>query len=377
MLAAAECLCCSRLNRRYAHNSANYWGGSLSPACSGRAFTLVELLVVIAIIGVLISLLLPAVQTAREAARRAQCINNLRQLATATQNYETQHSILPPSAILDPAEKTFGGNPYPIVDHRIGKGSSWAVILLPFLEQQSLYDAIDRTKSIFEQPNEPQAQTITALICPSDGASPSRFYHRTVTRGKYFAKGNYAAYVSPFHVDLQLVYPGALIATGQSLARIEDGLSNTIVFSEVRTLNAEQDERGVWALPWAGASVLSFDMHHHCSSGRFYCPDEPIYRASPISMGLTQRPNTLGPAMDTISLCPEALQVEAQLQGMPCVKWIWPTGLLGYYSAAPRSLHPGGVNIAFLDGHVGFLADEVDEVAMAYMISINDGQVVP
>ncbi len=339
-----------------------------------HGFTLVELLVVIAIIGILVALLLPAIQAAREAARRAQCISNLHQLAIATLNYETQTNSLPPSGKSNPSEKTYGGNPYPVVDHRTGKGWSWAFILLPFIEKQNLYDTLDKSKSIFEQPSEPQAQRITAYLCPSDGVSPSRFFHKTVTRGKYFAKGNYAAYVSPFHIDLQLLYPGALITTGQSLSRIEDGLSNTIVFSEVRTLDAEEDERGVWALPWAGASLLAYDMHHNCSTGDIYCTDEPIFRASPLSMGQTQRPNSLGPAMDTLSLCPVTLQAEAQIQGMPCLQWIWPIGLFGYYSAAPRSMHPGGVNVAFLDGHVGFLIDEVDERVMAYQISINDGQ---
>jgi len=348
-----------------------------------RGFTLVELLVVIAIIGVLISLLLPAAQAAREAARRIQCVNNLRQIALATQNYESSHGMLPPSAVLDPVELKFGSDTtYPAVDHRLGKNFSWVVALLPFLEQQNLYERFDLSKSVFEQENEPQSQPLTSLMCPSDDASLRYFSDAELTQGKRFAKGNYAAYVSPYHIDMQLLYPGALIATGQPLKRIEDGLSNTIVFAEVRTLDVEQDERGAWALPWAGTTILSMDLHHKCAGAGDSCPDyvkcpnERYYRPSPCSLGVAQTPNSNGEVVDTLHFCANGsdLQRQADLEGMPCVPWIGRIGLNGYYSASPRSLHPGGVHVAYLDGHTGFLSDEVDEFSMAYRISINDGQ---
>ncbi len=340
-------------------------------------FTLVELLVVIAIIGVLISLLLPAVQAAREAARRIQCENNLRQIALATLNYESANHELPPSANLDPSEKIYSEVTYPVVDHKFGKRLSWAVTLLPWLEQQNLYDSFDVSKSAFEQKSEAQSQFVSGYLCPSDQAYLRYFDNAEFSQGKQFAKGNYAAYVSPFHIDLQLLFPGALVATGQSVRRIEDGLSHTIAFSEVRTLDNEEDERGVWALPWAGASILSFDMHHLCASEKTYCPEERHFRANPQSLGQTQTPNDLGPVKDTIHLCASggAQQLAADIEGMPCRKWVWPIGVKGFYSASPRSLHPGGVNVAYLDGHTGFALDEVDEFSFAYRISINDGQV--
>jgi len=339
------------------------------------AFTLVELLVVIAIIGVLISLLLPAIQAAREAARRIQCTNNIRQIGLAALNYESGHGILPPAAVLDSAEMEFGSETYPVVDHRLGKQFSWAVLLLPYLEQQNLHAQFDLKKSVFEQFQEPQAQFVSSYLCPSDEAFSRRFVDEKLTRGKSFAKGNYAAYVSPFHIDLQLVYPGALIVTGQPLKRIEDGVSRTLGFSEVRTLDATQDERGVWTLPWAGASLLSFDMHHLCASGSSQCPEDRYFRANPRSLGQTQTPNSQGPVLDTLRLCSDSLKTEAQLAGMPCRKWIWPIGLAGFYSASPRSLHPGGVNVAYIDGHTSFVTDDVDEFSMAYKVSINDGQI--
>jgi len=344
-------------------------------------FSLVELLVVIAIVGVLISLLLPAVQAARESARRAQCVNHLKQLALATLSYESTHGYLPPSAYLDSVEKKFKpkGSPsilYPVVDQKLGKQISWVVTLLPYIEQRNLYDRFDLSLPIFEQQHEPQANSVSALLCPSDNASASFFVDETLTGGKLFAKGNYAAYVSPYHIDMQLVYPGAMIATGQPISRIEDGASNTVVFSEVRTLQHSQDERGAWALPWAGSSILSFDMHPKCSVGSI-CPHENRYQANPISLGVTQVPNSSGRVVDTLHYClSDSEQARQSLfEDMPCGKWIGRIGTSGYYSAAPRSLHLGGVNIAYVDGHVDFLTDEVDEFTMAYLVSINDGQV--
>ncbi len=353
------------------------------PAAESAGFSLVELLVVIAMIGVLISLLLPAVQAAREAARRIQCTNNLKQIGLATLSYESVHGVLPRSGRLATDELTFVSSENEVVyaasNHQQGTQISWAVEILPYVEQQNLYDAFDLTQTAFEQASEAQATFVTGYLCPSDQAYGRYFVDEELTLGKRFAKGNYAAYVSPFHIDLQLLYPGAIIATGQPISRVEDGSSQTIAFSEVRTLEVEQDERGAWVLPWAGSSVLSFDMHHKCSpldgQSRTNCPDDQFFRANPISLGQTQAPN--GGLNDTIHLCQDGSphQQLADLQGMSCTKWRWPIGITGYYSAAPRSRHPGGVQVAYLDGHTGFLNDDVDEFSMAYRISINDGQI--
>ena len=94
---------------------------------------------------------------------------------------------------------------------------SWAVLLLPFVEETNLYNQFDQTKTILKQANEPQQQTVPVYLCPSDAARGRFYSDATYTTGKRFAKGNYAAYVSPMHTDLQLVYPGALISTGQKL----------------------------------------------------------------------------------------------------------------------------------------------------------------
>jgi len=315
-------------------------------------FTLVELLVVIAIIGILISLLLPAVQSAREAARRMQCSNHLKQLSLAVHNYEETFS-------------RYGE------DLRSGTMISWVVLLLPYIEQRPLHEQFDFTRSVFDQPNNPQEQHVAALNCPSDAAEDRWFVSSSLTQGKRFAKGNYAAFVSPFHTDLQRRFPGALAAQSNRMSDIQDGTSNTFLLSEVRTRDHQEDQRGAWAVAWTGASILSFDMHHAHPSADWDTTGR--YEANPASLGWTQPPNCQGPNMDMLYACPD--QPAAQMEGMPCAVYTVGTSLQ-YLSAAPRSQHPGGVQVSFVDGHVGFLVDEVDETAMAYMCSPEDGHTV-
>jgi prepilin-type N-terminal cleavage/methylation domain-containing protein/prepilin-type processing-associated H-X9-DG protein len=337
-------------------------------------FTLVELLVAIAIIGVLIAMLLPAIQQAREAARRTQCVNNIRQLAIATHSYTDIHKKLPPSGIVAETTLKYGTRDYPVFDQRSGKMFSWVVVLLPYMEESNLYDQFDQTKTVLNQPNEPQQKTVPSLLCPSDAASGRLYFDPSFTSNKKFAKGNYAAYCSPMHSDLQLLYPGALISTGQKLGRIVDGLSKTIVFSEVRTLDDNRDERGVWALPWNASTLLSLDMHHdtNANGGGYFNQ----FKSSSAYAYQTQTPNTIGPNEDVLLGCPDDMLASAQTQRMPCIKWAWSLGLGGYISAAPRSSHIGGVNVAYLDGHVDFIRDEINSMTFANLIDIRDNEVL-
>ena len=365
------------------------------------AFTLVELLVVIAIIGVLVALLLPAVQSAREAARRTQCVNQLKQTALAAINYESAHKVLPPSGLSEVIRKTYdppGEAPpfeYDVVDQRYGRMTSWVVLLLPYLDNSSLADNFDLEKSVIERAGDPQAVAIPSLTCPSDGSGATYFADDVLTKGRVFAKGNYAAYASPTHTDLQLLYPGAFIAGGLPLKRVIDGATHTVGLSEIRNLPATSDERGAWALAWNGATLLAMDLHHSSSAtgslkAEYYMDVNLLHlvqtpnHVDPVALaGLPRPPEAIG---DVTMRCPpdqtSVERVTLAREGMPCSNWVGinsstsPTshsvGLLGYLSAAPRSAHPGGVNAAFLDGHVVFWADDIDPVAMALMIDIRD-----
>lgn len=344
-------------------------------------FTLIELLVVVAIIGTLVALLLPAVQSARESARRTQCANHLKQIALASLQYEQARGRLPDSGLV--RLRHDGEFDIDVFNPFGGKQIGWGVLILPYLEAANLADSFDLEVQINLQQSDAATRRPPVYACPSDESSGRFFQHSILTRDKPLAKGNYAAYCSPFHVDLQLQYPGALVAGGQRAGAIEDGMSRTLAFSEVRTLDDPSDERGVWTLPWTGASLLAFDMHplgwkiDHDGTGEgdSYRPeDRAAFVASPESVGETQRPNQTGPNSDVLYFCTEPQQATSHAERMPCVRWNRVLGARGYLSAAPRSNHSGGVNGAYLDGHVAFLPNDIDDFVMAYAISVNDSE---
>src|SRR5262245_35023352 len=192
-------------------------------SCRRRAFTLVELLVVIAIVGVLVALLLPAIQAAREAGRRAECQNHLRQLALAVTNYSNSLRSYPASGIVNTAVQ-----PY---DPQSGKMFSWAVLILPFAEQGSLHEQFNFNVSVLAQAAiDPQATQPTVLLCASDGAKGRIYQDAAHTSNRRLGKGNYAAFVSPYHVEYSSRYQAALTShvphTDGTFA--SDGTSTTL-----------------------------------------------------------------------------------------------------------------------------------------------------
>ncbi|TWU22569.1 DUF1559 domain-containing protein [Bythopirellula polymerisocia] len=338
-----------------------------------NGFTLVELLVVIAIIGVLVALLLPAIQAAREAARRIQCQSQLHNLGLAVLNYESSYKNLPPSSQMQNPPGGRGGNISAARLMYSGDQLSYVVKVLPYLELQSLYDQFDLSKSVLNQNVNlaPEAQQPSVLLCPTDGAS-GRFYQSpTYTTGKTLGKGNYAAYTCPEHITSSGVWQGALIHEPQPLSRITDGTTNTVMLAEVRTREDPLDQRGAWALAWPGASVLGLDMHGTGvgtgNVGDQVGQSNTPYIPNPSLVDGALPPNATN-YQDDLRDCTSGsfTQQDSQLQGMPCN----PTNS---HTAAARSLHLGGVNAANVDGSVRFLRDEIDPLILGLLVCINDG----
>ncbi|HTN73614.1 MAG TPA: DUF1559 domain-containing protein, partial [Pirellulaceae bacterium] len=232
---------------------------------SNGGFTLVELLVVIAIIGILVSLLLPAVQSAREAARRMQCQNNIKQLGLALHNYHGAMDCFPPGV-----NSLAGEDPGTTTNFQ----RNWVISILPYIEQQALYDSFNFSKAISATENSlPRAVKLNAMLCPSDQPSAAA-YIGNATEGANWARGNYAGNPGNMHLltlsgrtdwainstspgwedSLRRGVMGPNVAT--SIAQIRDGTSNTIMIAELRIGVSEQDRRGTWAMGCAGASSI-------------------------------------------------------------------------------------------------------------------------
>ena len=300
-----------------------------------RGFTLIELLVVIAIIAVLITLLLPAVQAAREAARRAQCTNNLKQLALAASNYESSNGIFPAGSYSNynggpPTSTTCKGG---AVGCKYVENFSCFVRMLPFTEQSAMYNAVNfnLTSSNWENLTISGVQ-LNILTCPSEplvtpavisSSTPSASFNvyqiGSLPGGPWFQYfTSYAGNAGMFDFGYNTTYPigeytqqnGVIVNDGViSIASITDGTSNTFLFGE----------HSRFALQKSGNGYVNSDCSWN--SGRYY----------DTMFGTFYPPNP-------------------------------PTGK-GYsynYPEAAAGNHPGGVNMAFCDGSVRFIKNSIN-----------------
>jgi prepilin-type N-terminal cleavage/methylation domain-containing protein/prepilin-type processing-associated H-X9-DG protein len=283
------------------------------------AFTLIELLVVIAIIGVMIGLLLPAVQAARESGRRSQCMNNMKQIALGLQNYADANKMLPPSAC-----------DYR-VDIRGREGWSWIFLILPFIERAELYDACNTwcRNAASKGPNKVDAATgaltrapIPQLICPTDTVAvlaPEQKKNEsgdTIKSSKtnYVANGGYrqtwcGSWGAQCTLDQNIRASSGPIrkSRGVSFKDITDGISKTLLIGEAGGVPAVEDNAARMPGIWVGNG----------SNFQSYQAETVRYASGKINNGTTDPP-TFG------------------------------------------SFHTFGANFAMVDGSVRFIADTVN-----------------
>ena len=354
-----------------------------------RGFTLIELLVVIAIIAILIALLLPAVQQAREAARRTQCRNNLKQLTLALHNYHDVFNQLPPGAICaDPivtTDPTTSNNRCQGAFRNKWWGATWAVMLLPYFDQANLFNIYDTSLPSGVAPN-PQvtSEELTVMKCPSDVQAPPANRPNNVL--ERYSKGNYAANYGggwghencgggqdgcdgftrwagspnkgPFSSRCGCWGPGSNghDRWGARFGDIQDGASNTVLLGEILKLSANSDCRGCWgrvngsifsaytrARPRNGPQGIC--TPNHLATGDFR--DCPVHCAS-------------GAASRTDSRNLTCRDCSGDGRGGVCA----------------RSRHTGGVHLAFGDGAVQFISDNIDRQTYRGLLTIQGREVL-
>jgi prepilin-type N-terminal cleavage/methylation domain-containing protein/prepilin-type processing-associated H-X9-DG protein len=319
-----------------------------------RAFTLIELLVVISIIAVLIALLLPAVQAAREAARRSQCTNNLKQIALATLNFENVQTTLPP-----------GHGPKGTMDcaaYSCYYQPTALVLVLPFLENSNMYNMWNLQVTGLGHPANASCnlQVVSTFICPSDPIPPTQnsnnyFQNRGASiwdQNPNDSTGGAFNFITPANI------PAGTLSPGLALSRFTDGTSNTAMWSEIKrgegSINGNYKGtpyqpyhvrylNTAWS-DWGSAPSTSnpnptgqLVPPSDCGSnvtaayyaGTAYSRDYPGFTSS---YAHTQVPNSpTGDCMDPNNNA----------------------------HVAARSYHSGGVNVVFTDGGVRFIKSSV------------------
>lgn len=325
------------------------------------AFTLVELLVVIAIIGVMVGLLLPAVQAAREAARRMQCSNNLKQLGLALHNYHDTHNSLPFLCGGTGAGADFGQYnvwaPHGTSAFRL----SGFVGLLPYIEQQAIYDMSANNNfspgGWVNVANSPVQQKIPGFFCPTD---PSAQNHAMGARNYMMSMGDWT--MQHHDATRGVVNPrGPFGNTRQAgvgqtfkFASINDGLSNTVGFSErvvgenmANVKGGFASSSGALAGVTVGAAMLAIVP--------LDCKNTPVVKGrytSPSTGSLSGRYWSDGAAVATgfnTILPPNSPSCAAAGTSTDESRVLAP----------PTSFHPGGVNVSMLDGSVAFISDTI------------------
>lgn len=298
-----------------------------------RGFTLIELLVVVAILGVLIALLLPAIQAAREAARRSKCANNLKQFGLACHNYASTHHVLPMG--------------------RIGAPSySLHVALLPHLDQGPLFDAFNMSilAADVSSPG-PNSTGIYAkldfLLCPSDPQ----------------AKSPMTSYAGCLGDHRSAFTPNGVFEVGPvTLAAIKDGTSGTVAMSEFLVGRGDRVER--LRAHFAPTDMLDgppADLEQFSARCRSLAGMEPAANIKGMIWTLGQREHTL-------------YDHTLPINNPSCVNTIASKEVA--VATTATSLHPGGANGLFADGHVRFLSERIAPAIWRGLGTRNGGEAI-
>jgi len=364
-------------------------------------FTLIELLVLIAIIAVLIALLLPAVQSAREAARRSQCVNNVKQLVLGLHNFESSYGTFP-KGVNEPylnGLTAYTGSDALGSDQTEPFGPNWAIMILPYIDQSALYNSSNVLgypgwPGPYNNPVNPvetapnanlynmdwanttvRSTRLAVFVCPTDpNNGPEAFFYlpsdfvnypqyapmdqRTGTPLTNWARGNYGAIQGATDPDHSLngdqglawdPYPGSPktgmmgLNFGSTIASVTDGLSNTAAVGELRVGLNSMDIRGTWALGLSMASLCGHAKPYNPTPNNLYGFPLPNCRDGGDEM-------QAGPVLGL--LFPNAAQMG---MGFNCGGGMYNSG------GQSRSMHPGGVNIGFGDGSVHFIKNTITE----------------
>ncbi len=371
-----------------------------------RGFTLIELLVVIAIIAVLIALLLPAVQAAREAARRTQCVNNIKQMGLAIANYSSANGSFPMGGI--PMSSL--GAPASVTPLSSWGGWSGQATMLPFLEQNAIYNSINfsvpcenavgtgaegNTTAVFTKVNAflcPSSQPFPGTITPvSGGASGNAPGNNYFLSGgscmNVFAPGNFGMYATSSAAPNGPFAHGAVYAERD----VTDGTSNTIAVGEWRS---GDNNNSKFTAP---QDMVINSTQPSGASPRDYSGNTGIYTVMPLGgailntwlaqcAGLAQPQGTVPNHYSYIGdLWAEGLLAHSMGNVVVPPNSQYPNCLYSfgggdtdddYGSVGLSSYHPGGANVAFCDGSVHFLKNTVNQLTLWQLGSRNQGEVI-
>ena len=301
-----------------------------------RGFSPIDLLVVIAIIAILIALLLPAVQKAREAARRVQCQNNLKQISIAMFNYHDTHMTFPPGHVSPPGDK-------------LGRNMSAQALILPYLEQQNVYASINFWLGTADPANATaRKMVVSTYLCPNDPA-PHGPYGPT----NYALVAGSKPNIGWDGKDLGKQPNGLFFQCSKiGVAQVTDGLSNTLMVMEMTRGESPTNTpvRAYAAKP--GPMPEMVDAKQERGGERAFDRG-----GSWMSGGFLQ-------TLVTVTLPVNAREYDLSY------------GLLEGGLSSSRSFHSRGVSAAFGDGSVQFLSDSVDMKTLEAMGTRNGGEVV-